>query len=85
MTNGLNLDSKGVHMYVLYPSTIEDLLLIVTTQEVESINRITTIIELVVVWRVCSTYTCTVNQRFLWPQLFMQCFTLLPLRCCKEL
>ena len=47
-------------------------------QKVKSIKYITTIItELVVVWSVCSTCTCTVKQRFLWPQLLMQRFTLL--------
>ena len=46
-------------------------------QKVKSVERVTTITELVVVWSVCSTCTCTVNQRFLWPQLLMQRFTLL--------
>ena len=40
-------------------------------QKVKSVEHVTTITELVVVWSVCSTCTCTVNQRFLWPQLLM--------------
>ena len=46
-------------------------------QKVKSVKHITTITELVVVWSVCSICTCTVNQRFLWPQLLMLRFTLL--------
>ena len=44
----------------------------------KSVKRITTIFELMVAWGVCSTCTCTVNQRFFWPQLLMQHFMLLP-------
>ena len=44
----------------------------------KSIKCITNINELVVVWSVCSACACTVNERFLWPQLFMQRFMLLP-------
>ena len=50
---------------------MEDLLLLATESD-----TITTITELVVVWSVCSRRTA--NQSFLWPQLLMECFTLLP-------
>ena len=46
-------------------------------QKVKSVEHVTTITELVVVWSVCSTCTCAVNQRFLCPQSLMQRFTLL--------
>ena len=44
----------------------------------KKVKRITTTTELMVVWSVSSTCTSTVNQRFLWPQLLIQRFTLLP-------
>ena len=47
----------------------EDLLLLATTKSESVKHYITTITELVVVWSVYSTCTCTVNKRFLWPQL----------------
>ena len=62
----------------MIPLSTEDLLYTPCTQQkVKIMKRVTTSTELVVVWSVCSTCTCTVYQRFLWPQLLMQRFMLL--------
>ena len=62
--------------YLLYHCCTSFLLHLLATVTCEKL--ITTITELVVVWRACNTCTCTVNLRFLWPQLLMQRFMLLP-------
>ena len=70
-----HLDLQLVHTC----TCTEDLLLLnIATTKVKNVKLIATITELVVVCSVCSTCTCAVNQRFLWPQLLMQWFTLLP-------
>ena len=62
---------------MLPTTSIQNIYYSLQQQKAKNLKRIATITQFMAAWRVCSTCTWTVSQRFLWPQLLMQRLTLL--------